>query len=102
MQFDYSGPLLPEMVRLHGKWYPDRPAAIDEEKSLTWSELDRASNQVANGLVSLGIGKGDGVVPPLPYRTGTLDTGRPEQKAFQTLGPGNQAIGAVERAPVIR
>jgi len=62
MQFDFQGPMLPDMVRLHGKWYPDRPAIIGEEKSLSWSELDKASNQVANGLCSMGIGKGDSVV----------------------------------------
>jgi len=56
MRFDYEGPLLPDMVRLHGKWYPDRPALIAEEKTLTWAELDKASNQVANGLRNLGIG----------------------------------------------
>ncbi len=62
MQFDFQGPMLPDMVRLHGKWYPDRPAIIGDEKTLSWSELDRASNQVANGLCSMGIRKGDSVV----------------------------------------
>ena len=62
MQFDFQGPLLPDMVRLHGKWYPDRPAIIGEEKALSWSELDKASNQVAHGLHNMGIGKGDSVV----------------------------------------
>lgn len=62
MQFDFQGPLLPDMVRLHGKWYPDRPAIIGDEKTLSWGELDVASNRVANGLIALGIGKGDSVV----------------------------------------
>jgi acyl-CoA synthetase (AMP-forming)/AMP-acid ligase II len=62
MQFDYEGPLLPDMVRLHGKWYPDRLAVVDDEKALTWSVLDKNCNQVANGLHKLGIGKGDSVV----------------------------------------
>jgi acyl-CoA synthetase (AMP-forming)/AMP-acid ligase II len=62
MQFDFQGPLMPDMVRLHGKWHPRRPAVIDEENTLSWSELDRTSNQVANGLHNLGIGTGDSVV----------------------------------------
>jgi acyl-CoA synthetase (AMP-forming)/AMP-acid ligase II len=49
------------MVRLHGKWYPDKPAIIDEDKSVSWSEIDRRSNQVASGLQALGIGSGDSV-----------------------------------------
>lgn len=61
MQFDIKAPLLPDFVRLHGKWYPHKLAIIDEERSLTWSELDRASNQVANGLKALGVGRGDSV-----------------------------------------
>ena len=49
------------MVTLHGKWYPDKPAVIDEDKTLTWGQIDRGSNQVANGLKALGIGRGDSV-----------------------------------------
>ena len=61
MQFHITPPLLPDFVPLHGKWYPDRPAIIDEEQSLSWAELDRRSNQVANGLRARGIGRGDSV-----------------------------------------
>ncbi len=59
MQFDIQSPLLHDMVRLHGKWYPDKPAVIDEQKTLSWEELDKHSNAVANGLISLGVVKGD-------------------------------------------
>ncbi len=59
MKFDIQSPLLPDMVRLHGKWYPDKPAVISEHGTLTWSEIDRGSNCVANGLRELGIGKND-------------------------------------------
>lgn len=61
MQFDIKAPLLPDMVRLNGKWYPDKAAIIDGEKTLTWREIDRSSNQVAHGLKALGIGQGDSV-----------------------------------------
>ncbi len=62
MQFEIELPLFPDMIRLHGKWYRDKPCVIDDEKTLTWGEIDRTSNQVANGLRSLGIGKDDSVV----------------------------------------
>jgi len=61
MQFEIQSPLLPHMVTLHGKWYPDKPAVIDEDKTLSWGQIDRGSNQVANGLNALGIGRGDSV-----------------------------------------
>ncbi len=60
-RFEFSGPLLPDFVRLHARWYPDKPAVADEEVTLTWGELDRRSNAVANGLRSLGVRNGDSV-----------------------------------------
>jgi acyl-CoA synthetase (AMP-forming)/AMP-acid ligase II len=53
--------LFGDLVRLHGKWYPDKVAMIDEERSCTWGAIDRSTTQVANGLHSMGIGRGDSV-----------------------------------------
>ena len=61
MKFEIQAPLFPHMVALHGKWYPDKAAVVDEQKTLTWGHIDRGSNQVANGLKALGIGRGDSV-----------------------------------------
>lgn len=61
MTFDIKPPLFHDLVRLHGKWLPDKPALIDERQTVTWSQLDQRSNQVANGLRSLNIGRGDSV-----------------------------------------
>ena len=63
MKFEIQAPLFPHMVTLHGKWYPDKAAVIDEQKTLTWGRIDRGSNQVANGLKALGIGRCDSVNP---------------------------------------
>jgi fatty-acyl-CoA synthase len=40
---------------------PDRPAAIDERGEVTFGELDRRSNALADSLRRRGIGAGDGV-----------------------------------------
>lgn len=40
MQFDISALLLPDLVSLHGKWHPDKPAIIDDHTTLTWSAID--------------------------------------------------------------
>ncbi len=61
MNFEINAPLLHELVSLHGRWYPDKLAVIDETASLTWGELDERSNAVANGLIALGIERGDSV-----------------------------------------
>ncbi|ERN42082.1 non-ribosomal peptide synthase domain protein/amino acid adenylation domain protein [Rubidibacter lacunae KORDI 51-2] len=41
---------------------PDRPAVVDLTQTLTYAELDRRANQIANHLQSLGIGFEDRVV----------------------------------------
>ncbi len=41
--------------------YPEKDAVIFMDKHITYSQLDKISNQVANGLKSLGIEKGDKV-----------------------------------------
>jgi acyl-CoA synthetase (AMP-forming)/AMP-acid ligase II len=61
VSFEITPPLFHDFIRLNGKWYPDKPAVIDEDGTLTWGDIDRRSSQVANGLLQLGIGKGQGV-----------------------------------------
>jgi len=61
MTFHIKPPLFHDLVRLHGKWLPEKPALIDETQTVTWRELDKRSNQVANGLREMGIGRGDSV-----------------------------------------
>lgn len=40
---------------------PNRAAVIDEEGTLTFSELDEAAHAVANGLLAKGVRAGEGV-----------------------------------------
>ncbi len=49
---------------------PDRFAVLFNEHKFTYAQINGMANQVAHGLVSLGIGKGDKVAlgcPNLPY-----------------------------------
>ena len=41
--------------------YPDEPAIVDERGSLTFEEVHRRTNALANALAEDGIGEGDGV-----------------------------------------
>lgn len=61
-KFHLQAPLFHDFVRLNARWYPDKPAMADEVATLTWSQLDAASNQVANGLLKIGVSRGDSVV----------------------------------------
>ncbi len=40
---------------------PDRPALIDEIGPLTFAELDRRTNAIANGLAAMGVAEGDSI-----------------------------------------
>jgi fatty-acyl-CoA synthase len=41
--------------------HPDRPCVIDERGQLTWRDVDRRSDALAQGLRALGVGPSDGV-----------------------------------------
>ncbi len=48
-------------IRIAAIHYPDEPALIDERGSLTFEQVHRRSNAIANALAQMGIGFGDGV-----------------------------------------
>ena len=50
-----------DIARLNAKRYPDKTALIMEDKHLTYSHLNKQANQLARGLVSLGVRPGDRV-----------------------------------------
>lgn len=54
-------PLLPDVIRLNGRWRRDRNAVSAGGVTLTWGEFDRNTERVANALVGLGLGRGDSV-----------------------------------------
>ena len=61
---------LASLVRHWGKTCPDHQAIVFGDTSITWSQLDAASDAVARGLAARGVGKGD--------RVSILGLNRPE------------------------
>lgn len=57
MNLNHLGYLIDHAVQL----YPDSPALIQEDLTLTYRELDERSNRVARGLIDRGILPGDRV-----------------------------------------
>lgn len=49
--------------------WPQRPGAIDADRSYTFAELDSAADRYAAGLAHLGIAAGDRVLVQLPNST---------------------------------
>ncbi|HET7847301.1 MAG TPA: AMP-binding protein, partial [Acidimicrobiia bacterium] len=53
--------LLHELLRASAGSHPDAVAIVDGERSITYSELDSLSNQIAHLLHETGVNKGDRV-----------------------------------------
>ncbi len=61
---------LADLIRHHARLTPDNEAVVWGDVRMTYAELEKRSNQVANALVSMGIAPGDKVAlncPNLPY-----------------------------------
>ena len=60
-RFDNPDVIITDVLSSHGKWRADKPAIICGDTRLTWREFNSRINQVANGLIGLGLQKGDKV-----------------------------------------
>jgi acyl-CoA synthetase (AMP-forming)/AMP-acid ligase II len=54
-------PLIPDVLRLHGRWRSAELAVSCGGTALSWREFDTNTERVANALRSLDIGRGDAV-----------------------------------------
>ncbi len=61
LQYRLGEKPLHEYLRQNATETPDKAAYIYYGRKITWSELDRYSNSIANFLASKGVGKGDRV-----------------------------------------
>ena len=61
MTFDIKAPLFHDMIRLNGRWYPDKAAIVCADDTISWGSMDARTNRVAHGLVALGVGQSDAV-----------------------------------------
>jgi amino acid adenylation domain-containing protein len=51
--------LLSHLLSHSARKYPDRPAVVLQDKTLSYQELERKSNQLARALIRQGLKKGD-------------------------------------------
>ena len=68
-----------DISRVHAAERPDKVALICDDRTWTYAELDRESNQVANALLAAGVGAHD--------RVAFLDKNAPEYFSF-LIGAG--------------
>lgn len=60
-EFEIAYPVLPEILADYARWRSDKEAVICGERRITWSELNREINRVANALLDMGLKKGEKV-----------------------------------------
>ncbi len=56
--YDSSSLLLPDVIAQHGRWRAGRAALVCGDQHRSWAEFDAATCRVANGLATLGLGRG--------------------------------------------
>jgi crotonobetaine/carnitine-CoA ligase len=66
-EYEYSQQALGSIIKDKAEQNKDKPyLQFEEEKPLSYLEVDEITNRLANGLISLGVGKGDKVSLFLP------------------------------------
>ena len=61
---------LASMISHHARLAPEKEAIVWENVRMTFGELDRLSNRVANAIVAMGLGYGDNIAlacPNIPF-----------------------------------
>ncbi len=66
--------LVGDIVSSNARLYPNKTCVIDENVRLTWAQFNERVNRLANGLLGLGLKKGD--------RVGLLSENRHEYAEF--------------------
>jgi len=56
--YDVPRPIIPDVIAQHGRNQAAKPALLQGARRLSWAEFDSATNQVANGLLQLGLAPG--------------------------------------------
>ena len=56
--YDVPRPTVPDLIVQHGRNQARKAALLEGARRLDWAEFDAATNQVANGLLQLGLAPG--------------------------------------------
>ena len=66
-EYEYNQRVLGNVIKDKAEQNKDKPfIQFEEDKPVSYREVDEISNRVANGLINLGVGKGDKVALFLP------------------------------------
>ena len=100
--YSQSDPLIPDILRLHGKWRASHPAAIFESETLDWGQLVRRMDQVAAALHALDLRVGDRVAVMMSNGAPMVETLIGCMAAGVTSVPLNLSVSDEAAAAMIR
>ena len=60
-RFDNPDVILTDVMASHAKWRAEKAALVCGDRRVTWRQFNQRINRVANGLIRLGLNKGDKV-----------------------------------------
>lgn len=95
-------PLLPDYLRLHGRWRAAHPALVVGGESVGWADFDAAANRIANGLQGRGLGPGDMVAVVMSNSQAMAETLFGIMKAGCCSVPLNLSVTDAALAAMIR
>src|SRR3990172_6726382 len=90
-----------DIVRKNARNFPNKIGIISGEKKFTWSETDKRTNSLANGLIKLGMKKQEGIGLLAPNCYQWLETAFAAAKAGLRLVPLNMAFVGRELSYII-
>ena len=97
-KLDYPRVPYHELLRRTAERVPDKPATVFHDQTLTYREIEGLSNGLANGLLDLGLGKGDRVALFTTNRPEYLISFEATSKAGGVITPVNPAYHGDEVA----
>lgn len=80
---------------------PDRAAIYFEDRSITYRELDEAANRIANGLLALGIRRGDRIAVHIDNRPEFMEVFIGVMRTGAILVPTNVMYTAEEMEHIV-
>ena len=95
-------PLLPEIVRLHGRWRAAHRAVVADEETLDWAALDQRTERVANGLRAAGCGDGARVGVVMNNSVEMVEVLLGAMKAGAIVAPLNTSVSDEAIAAMLR
>ena len=92
-------PTIADAVATHARLMPERLAARDSQRSLSWAQLQLRTTQLAAGLRELGLNKGDRVGVVAYNRLEWIEIYVATARAGLVVVPLNFRLTAPEMAP---